>query len=59
MTRRVGRPRRTPDETVRRTNVALSSDDRERLERLAEREQVSASEVVRRALVLYEQATKE
>lgn len=53
-----GRPPRHADERAKPLQLRTYREDRERLERLAERDNISASEVVRRALVLYEQATK-
>jgi hypothetical protein len=54
-----GRPKVPPEQRRKGRGIGLSAQELERLQRLAERDDVSESEVVRRALVLYEQATAE
>lgn len=54
-----GRPPKAAEDRAHPLQLRVYSADRERLERLAERDNETASEVVRRALVLYEQATSE
>lgn len=54
-----GRPKVPPEQRRRGRGFGLSDQELERVQRLAERDEVSESEVVRRAIVLYEQATSE
>lgn len=54
-----GRPAKAAEDRAHPLQLRVYAVDRERLERLAERDEVTVSEIVRRAAALYEQATGE